>query len=183
MERLLARGLLIAIAWDAVELPREVGLAIRGDHPAGELTPRPPASRPRGDWEDVRRGRGRGDGRAPAFRGSPRRWDVRRRAHPGRGARPCVSRGAAKDSGWSPTSSRCWCRPSAASLAGRTAGVDPVVVPTERYDRWRDARWPTGGRCSRPPGRDGSAARACRARGRHQSRRAADVRHGAARSR
>ena len=34
---------------------------------------------------------------------------------------------------------------SAASLVGRTAGVDPVMVPTERYDRWRDApmaeRW------------------------------------------
>jgi hypothetical protein len=34
---------------------------------------------------------------------------------------------------------------AAASLAGRTAGVDPVMVPTERYDRWRDApmaeRW------------------------------------------
>ena len=34
---------------------------------------------------------------------------------------------------------------SAAALVGRTAGVDPVMVPTERYDRWRDApmaeRW------------------------------------------
>ena len=39
---LLAHGLLVAIDQDTVELPREVGLAIRGDHPLGPLQVLPP---------------------------------------------------------------------------------------------------------------------------------------------
>jgi Helicase conserved C-terminal domain/WYL domain len=39
---LLARGLLVAIDGTTVELPREVGLALRGDRPLGELHPDPP---------------------------------------------------------------------------------------------------------------------------------------------
>lgn len=40
--RLQARGLLLAVAPDLVELPREVGLALRGAHPLGRLQPDPP---------------------------------------------------------------------------------------------------------------------------------------------
>lgn len=39
---LLAHGLLVAISEDTVELPREVGLVLRGDSPLGTLNPQPP---------------------------------------------------------------------------------------------------------------------------------------------
>lgn len=39
---LLAHGLLVAIDDDTVQLPREVGLALRGDHPVGPSQHRPP---------------------------------------------------------------------------------------------------------------------------------------------
>ncbi|WP_239309809.1 helicase-associated domain-containing protein [Frankia sp. Cj3] len=42
VEQLLARGLLIGIDETMVELPREVGLALRGDRPGGVLHPEPP---------------------------------------------------------------------------------------------------------------------------------------------
>lgn len=40
--RLIARGLLVPIDTQTVELPREVGLALRGEHPLGDVTPGPP---------------------------------------------------------------------------------------------------------------------------------------------
>jgi hypothetical protein len=43
VEQLLARGLLVGVDVGTVELPREVGLAIRGKKPLGELHPSPPA--------------------------------------------------------------------------------------------------------------------------------------------
>ncbi len=43
VEQLLARGLLIGVEETTVELPREVGLALRGDHPVGTLHREPPA--------------------------------------------------------------------------------------------------------------------------------------------
>ncbi|GEL20489.1 helicase-associated domain-containing protein [Pseudonocardia asaccharolytica] len=48
--RLLARGLLLRVDADTVELPREVGLALRGDRPMGriEYTPPVPATVERG---------------------------------------------------------------------------------------------------------------------------------------
>ncbi len=42
VEELLARGLLIGVDEETVELPREVGLALRADRPAGTLHPVPP---------------------------------------------------------------------------------------------------------------------------------------------
>lgn len=42
VRRLLASGLLVAIDADTVELPREVGLAVRGDQPLGPLRLAPP---------------------------------------------------------------------------------------------------------------------------------------------
>src|SRR5215470_3267852 len=42
VQRLLARGLLIVRDRDTVELPREIGLALRGDHPMGDV----PAAEP-----------------------------------------------------------------------------------------------------------------------------------------
>lgn len=43
VRRLLARGVLVAIDDDTVELPREVGLAVRGPSALGDLQPDPPA--------------------------------------------------------------------------------------------------------------------------------------------
>ena len=40
--RLLTRGLLVRVDSDTVELPRQVGLALRGDHPLGTLAVDPP---------------------------------------------------------------------------------------------------------------------------------------------
>jgi len=42
VEELLARGLLVGVDAEEVEMPREVGLALRGDAPTGVLHPRPP---------------------------------------------------------------------------------------------------------------------------------------------
>lgn len=42
VERLLSRGLLLGVDHDTVELPREVGLALRGEHPLRDLHPEPP---------------------------------------------------------------------------------------------------------------------------------------------
>ncbi|WP_045876817.1 helicase-associated domain-containing protein [Pseudofrankia sp. DC12] len=42
VEELLARGLLVGVDADEVEMPREVGLALRGDRPTGILHPAPP---------------------------------------------------------------------------------------------------------------------------------------------
>lgn len=43
VRRLLAKRLLLPIDTDSVELPREVGLVLRGDRPLGTLHPEPPA--------------------------------------------------------------------------------------------------------------------------------------------
>lgn len=40
---LLAHALLVAVDIDVVEMPREIGLALRGDQPLGRLDPEPPA--------------------------------------------------------------------------------------------------------------------------------------------
>ena len=47
MRWLLAHGLLVGIDSDTVELPREVGLLVRGDEPLGPPRLRPPEATPR----------------------------------------------------------------------------------------------------------------------------------------
>ncbi len=149
IERLLARGLLIAIASDVVELPREVGLALRGDRPAGTLSPHPPAIAGRAmAAKEVDAG-----GAAAAlealrmFEALIERWDAAPPALTRAGGLPVRElRAAAKALGVEQQVIALVVQTvSAASLVGRTAGVDPVMVPTERYDRWRDApmaeRW------------------------------------------
>lgn len=44
VRRLLAKRLLLPVDTDSVELPREVGLALRGDRPLGTLHPEPPTA-------------------------------------------------------------------------------------------------------------------------------------------
>ncbi len=149
IERLLARGLLIAIASDAVELPREVGLALRGDRPAGTLSPHPPAIA--GRAVPVKEIDGGGASTAldalRLFEALLERWDSTPPSLTRAGGLPVRElRAAAKELGVEQDVVALIVQTvAAASLAGRTAGVDPVMVPTERYDRWRDApmaeRW------------------------------------------
>ncbi|HEX4018923.1 MAG TPA: helicase-associated domain-containing protein, partial [Frankiaceae bacterium] len=149
IERLLARGLLIAIASDAVELPREVGLALRGDRPAGNVSPHPPAIA--GRAVAVKEIDGGGASTAldalRLFEALLERWDAAPPALTRAGGLPVRElRAAAKALGVEQDVVALIVQTvTAASLAGRTAGVDPVMVPTERYDRWRDApmaeRW------------------------------------------
>ncbi len=149
VERLLARGLLIAIASDAVELPREVGLRLRGDHPAGAVSPHPPSVVGGAvKAKDVDAG-----GAATAlevlrlFEALIERWDSEPPALTRAGGLPVRElRAAAKALAVEQEVIALIVQTlSAAALVGRTAGVDPVMVPTERYDRWRDApmaeRW------------------------------------------
>jgi hypothetical protein len=58
VSRLLARGLLVRVDPETVELPRQVGLALRGDRPLGPLALAPP------DLATVDRGAGTVDGTA-----------------------------------------------------------------------------------------------------------------------
>ncbi|HWM58223.1 MAG TPA: helicase-associated domain-containing protein [Pseudonocardia sp.] len=51
--RLLARGLLLRVDADTVELPRQVGLALRGDHPLGVVSVAPPNAGARDRGSDV----------------------------------------------------------------------------------------------------------------------------------
>jgi hypothetical protein len=142
VESALARGLVIAISRDTVELPREVGLAVRGDHPAGELKPKPPNLGGREvSKESVDQG-----GAAAAldvlrlFEALLERWDAAPPPLTRAGGLPVRElRGAAKDLGIEQDTVALLVQTSvAASLAGRSPGIDPVMVPTERYDRWRD---------------------------------------------
>ena len=149
VERLLARGLLIAIASDVVELPREVGLVLRGDRPAGVLSPHPPPIA--GRAVPVKEIDGGGASAAldalRLFEALLERWDAAPPTLTRAGGLPVRElRAAAKALGVEQDVVALLVQTvAAASLAGRTAGVDPVMVPTERYDRWRDApmaeRW------------------------------------------
>ncbi|MCW2547466.1 MAG: hypothetical protein JWN96_1926, partial [Mycobacterium sp.] len=149
VESALARGLVIAISRDTVELPREVGLAVRGDRPAGELKPKPPELGGR----EVGREQVDAGGAAAAldvlrlFEALLERWDAAPPPLTRAGGLPVRElRGAAKDLGIEQDTVALLVQTVvAASLAGRTPGIDPVMVPTERYDRWRDeplaVRW------------------------------------------
>jgi hypothetical protein len=121
---LLARGLLVPLDDDTVELPREVGLAVRGAAVLGELQPAPPAleTTPPGTWTALRR--------SPPGRRS-RRW--RRCSRPGPRPRPGC------------------CGPVASACAS-SSGPPSRRTPTRRTRRcsWRSP--PPRGSSTRPPG-------------------------------
>ena len=177
--RLLARGLLVRVDAETVELPRQVGLALRGDRPLGPLALDPPdlatvdrGRRHRRRHRGGRRAAGAAPGRAagrvlgdrapPALRsgglgcagaaaGGSR--DRHRRDH-GRAARRA--------------------RRGGADLVAESDGVAPEWVPTTTADVWAAGgpelrsgpRWPA----------PGSTCRGCRARRQPGRRRAADRR-------
>lgn len=149
LERLLSRGLVVPIASDVLEEPREVGLVMRGDHPAGNVKPGPP------DTAGREVGIAEVDGAGAAavlealrlFEALLERWETEPPALTRAGGLPVRElRAAAKALGITPQTTALLVQTlSAASLVGRTAGGDPVMVPTERFDGWRDSpladRW------------------------------------------
>ncbi len=146
IERLVAQGLLVALDVDEVELPREVGIALRGDHPAGRLQPVPPPVA----GKAVDPADSDGDGASSALEAVRlieallERWDAEPPTLTKAGGLPVRElRGATKALGITPeTAALLITLVAAAQLAGRTPGLDPQMVPTELYDRWLDQSLP-----------------------------------------
>jgi XPB/Ssl2-like helicase family protein len=147
--RLMMRGLLVPIDAQTVELPREVGLAMRGDHPLGQLSAAPPelpiARRSPAELDragttavlDVLR---LVDGLAEAWTAQPP--PMLRSG--GVGVRDL--RRTARDLGVDEERAALVIETAnAAGLIGATTGMEPVYLPTTDYDGWREqspaARW------------------------------------------
>jgi hypothetical protein len=142
IEVLLALGLLVALDVNEVELPREVGIALRGERPAGELHPSPPlVAGARVDAADAD-----ADGASSVLEAIRlteallERWDAEPPTLTRAGGLPVRElRGAAKALGVAQETVALLIQlASVAQLTGRTPGIDPSMVPTEQYDRWRD---------------------------------------------
>ena len=146
VEGLLALGLLVAIEIDRVELPREVGIALRGDRPAGDLLAHPPAV----TGPAVNRADADADGASSVLESIRlveallERWDAEPPALTKAGGLPVRElRNTAKALGAPQQTVALLVQTiSAAQLVSRTPGIDPVIVPTERYDRWRGETLP-----------------------------------------
>jgi len=147
VRRLLARGLLVPVDSGTVELPREVGLALRGDAPLGPVAPKPPRL-------ELAPGGGVDDTAALAAADLVRRveallesWSAEApsvlRAG-GLGVRDV--RRAAKDLDVPEGEVALIVEVAyAAGLLDATAGVDPDWQPTPAYDSWEalppEQRW------------------------------------------
>ena len=139
--RLMMRGLLLPLDAQTVELPREVGLALRGDRPLGPVPGRPPelptTQRAPGDLDRI---------------GTTAVLDVLRlvdalaevwTAQPppmlrsgGVGVRDL--RRTARDLGVDEVRAALVIETAyAAGLIGATTGMEPVYLPTADYDSWR----------------------------------------------
>ncbi|ABD13747.1 hypothetical protein E0F15_03785 [Frankia sp. B2] len=149
VEELLARGLLVGLDEETVELPREVGLVVRGEHPAGVLHPHPPAV----EGEVV--GVAAVDAVAALAADTLVRWVTT--LLDAWGASPVTP---LRTGGLSVRDLRAAAKlldvdertaafvvelAAAAGLVDATAGVDVQYVPTTAYDRWGTdlvaARW------------------------------------------
>ena len=144
---LLARGLLVPIDDDTVELPREVGLAVRGAAVLGDLRPTPPA------LETARTPSVDGAATLAAAETVTRvealleAWTA---APPGvlraggLGVRELKRAAAAMDTD-EPTAALLVEVAAAAGLVDQTPGLDPEWVPTPAYDTWAarppELRW------------------------------------------
>ncbi len=142
VERLIARGLLVATSNDAVELPFEIGLALRDERPARDLHPRPPGL----GGQDVGTSSVDAGGAAAALdalrlvEAVLDRWDATPPTLTRAGGLPVRElRAMAKELAIEqPVAALLIQVVVSALLAGRTPGADPAMVPTERYERWRD---------------------------------------------
>jgi hypothetical protein len=137
---LLAHGLLVAVDSDTVELPREVGLLVRGDRPLGESRLRPPAAQPRelgaGTADDA------GAGQVlTVLRLVETLLEAYALDPPGElrsgglGVRELRRTAKAIDAD-EPTAAALLEIARAAGLLDSSGGLEPVWLPTERYDTW-----------------------------------------------
>ena len=144
---LLARALLVAVDASTVELPREVGLALRGDAPLGAVSPTGPEPA-------VRPVAGVDDGAALAASELTARAEALLEAWStdppsvlragGLGVRD-LRRVAKELDVAEPVAALLVEVAYAAGLLDATAGVDPDFLPTPAYDTWRalppERRW------------------------------------------
>ena len=148
---LLGRALLVAVDLDSVELPREVGLLLRGDQPLGPLQPEPPRLSPRpADARTV--DATAAQHAAAAVRGVEdllSAWGVEPPAllrAGGVGVRDL--RKAAKDRDIPESTAALYAEVAhAAGLLDTAPGLDSDWLPTPTFDAWRAsapaARWAT----------------------------------------
>jgi Helicase conserved C-terminal domain/WYL domain len=138
---LLAHGLLVAIDARTVELPREVGLALRGDAPLGRVALRPPDLRTSRVEPETADAVGAGqvlaalrlvETLAEALAAEPA---PRLRAG-GLGVRELRRLAKALDT--DEPGAAFWVETvRAAGLLDSTDGMEPAWLPTERYDDWQ----------------------------------------------
>jgi hypothetical protein len=152
---LLAHGLLVGIDSDTVELPREVGLLLRGDEPLGPPRLRPPEATPREVGPDTADATGAGqvltalrlvETLLEAYALEP---PVELRSG-GLGVRELRRTAKVVDAD-EPTAAALLETARAAGLLDVGGNPEPVWLPTERYDGWLglDAalRWVRLGAC------------------------------------
>ncbi|MDQ6649836.1 MAG: DNA-binding protein, partial [Actinomycetota bacterium] len=146
---LIAHGLIVAVDADTVELPREVGLALRGNAPLGPLHPTSPELPTRSVGT-------RGVDSAAALQAAAavnavesllETWGVESPAvlrAGGLGVRELRRVAKELDLG-EPVTALLVEVAAAAGLLDATAGLDPAWVPTTAYDAWRnqppEQRW------------------------------------------
>jgi hypothetical protein len=137
---LLAHGLLVAIDSDTVELPREVGLVVRGEAPIGAPRLHPPAAQPR--EIGVRSADDAGAGQVlTALRLVETLLEAYALDPPGElrsgglGVRELRRSAKAIDSD-EPTAAALLEIARAAGLLDIGGGAEPVWLPTDRYDSW-----------------------------------------------
>ena len=137
---LLAHGLLVGIDSDTVELPREVGLLVRGDEPLGPSRLRPPEATPREVGPDTADATGAGqvltalrlvETLLEAYALEP---PVELRSG-GLGVRELRRTAKVVDAD-EPTAAALLETARAAGLLDVGGNPEPVWLPTERYDGW-----------------------------------------------
>jgi hypothetical protein len=151
---LLARGLLVPIDDDTVELPREVGLAVRGAAVLGDLQPDPPPleTTPARDVDGAAtlaaaETVAKVEALLEAWTASPPGRPARRRA--GRARAQARRRAMDTDEAHAALLVEV---AAAAGLVDQTPGLDPEWVPTPVFDAGRPGRRSSAGRPSRRPG-------------------------------
>ncbi len=139
--RLLARGLLVGVDSQTVELPREVGLALRGDRPLGAVRERPPvvAVNARTPAEADRAGT---SAVLDLIRLVDTLGQVWTRQPPavlrGGGLGVRELRRTARDLAVPETTAALVIETAAAAgLVAMTTGIDPTFLPTSDFDLWR----------------------------------------------
>ncbi len=138
--RLIGRGLLVPIDPQTVELPREVGLAVRGAHPLGEISPAPPpielVERPSAELD--RLGTTAVLGALHLVESLSQEWTRRPPAllrTGGVGVRELRRTARAMDVDEASAALLIEVA-AAAGLLGATPGPAPVYLPTPDYDDW-----------------------------------------------